>query len=517
MGHDRAPRNRRMIDRPATTGIDRVQNTMTHRDMTKTGGAAPISAHPIFPLVVATWFAALLGIGSLLLPVILFETIFAATGLAALVPATQAPLGMTARISIGVAAALIGAIAGVLIARRFASAQRHRDAGPARRATGKTPIAARDELGSDSLDAPVVQSDPVADAGPFAPMPPEPTRYGGKRRALTLTDDSGPSEFLESAPLPGRIEPEEDIGPSIDPETLDLDSYADRTADTENDPGDPPETVRPTPAEPAIASATAAPIADRSLAEMGVVELVERFAIALRNAEPSAFNAGVEADEEINTEPMVFRRSRHSEAPAPDEFSAAPDATPTPSPSARNPLPMALRMPDIDEEEDDCDADDETLGAFSLSFKSGHKPASKANCTSGDESDFDYSSLLSMRNAIGRSHEFVRVEDAEDTSDSAPAETGAMPEPVVVFPGQDASASRMTGRVGDTHAPEPSHKTTPDIPAAISPPHARPFDAPNTPRPAPGAASGQRMGVPNDTEKALREALEKLQRMSGAA
>ena len=34
---------------------------------------APISAHPLFPAIVALWFAALLGVGSLVLPVVLFE------------------------------------------------------------------------------------------------------------------------------------------------------------------------------------------------------------------------------------------------------------------------------------------------------------------------------------------------------------------------------------------------------------------------------------------------------------
>ena len=34
---------------------------------------APISTHPAFPAIVALWFAALLGLGSLVLPAVLLE------------------------------------------------------------------------------------------------------------------------------------------------------------------------------------------------------------------------------------------------------------------------------------------------------------------------------------------------------------------------------------------------------------------------------------------------------------
>jgi hypothetical protein len=103
-----------------------------------------------------------------------------------------------------------------------------------------------------------------------------------------------------------------------------------------------------------------------------------------------------------------------------------------------------------------------------------------------------YSSLLSMRNPIGDSREFVRIEDDE------PAAGGA--EPVVVFPGQDErGAEPVVDRPFEAPAPSASEDQV-----------ARPFDGP----------SGKPAGKPADagaTEQALREALEKLQRMSGAA
>lgn len=165
------------------------------------GKKAPISAHPGFPAVVALWFAALLGLGSLVLPVTLFEKAVTLTGLSSLVSAAQPPLGTTARIAIAVVAGVVGAVAGLLIARKVVAAQKTTEAGRNVFAKAnlsdqpgtikKKPISAHEELGAGSFD------EPIADE------PNGKRTYGGKRRALAVTDDSGPSEYLEAAPLPG--------------------------------------------------------------------------------------------------------------------------------------------------------------------------------------------------------------------------------------------------------------------------------------------------------------------------
>ena len=195
---------------------------------------APISSHPIFPVVVAIWFAALLGIGSLILPVILFEKIFEVTGIASLVPAAQAPLGFTARMLIAIAAATGGAIAGVLVARKVAASQsvskgtRLRtgaDASENSDSDSKRPISAMEELGSDSLDEPIADEPRKQDS------------YKGKRRSLAVTDESGPSDFLELAPLPGGdiAFDEESLMSSDDRhQPLDLDEFADESDDAED-------------------------------------------------------------------------------------------------------------------------------------------------------------------------------------------------------------------------------------------------------------------------------------------
>src|SRR5690606_15272615 len=156
----------------------------------------PISQHPAFPAIVALWFAALLGIGSLVLPVALFESLVIATGLHTVVSVAEPPLGVAARILIALVGAGLGALAGLYIARKVTAAQaaprfvpvpvrrEPKSAEPAKR-----PISAHEELGADGFD------EPVEDLR-SAPIP-------GRRRALSLTEESGPSELLDYAPLPG--------------------------------------------------------------------------------------------------------------------------------------------------------------------------------------------------------------------------------------------------------------------------------------------------------------------------
>jgi hypothetical protein len=148
-------------------------------------GKPPIIQHRAFPAVVALWFAALLGLGSLVLPVILLEAAVDASGLAAWVPAATPPLGVTARAAIGLLAALLGAAVGWSLARRLAQA--HAPAAKPRIVASaggekRRPISAHDELGDEGL------SDGAS---------------GMRRRSLAIADDDRPSDYLLLAPLPG--------------------------------------------------------------------------------------------------------------------------------------------------------------------------------------------------------------------------------------------------------------------------------------------------------------------------
>ena len=148
---------------------------------------APLATHPAFPFIVALWFAALLGLGSLVVPVPLIEQISVATGIASIVPAAAPPLGFTARALMALAFTFGGAMAGLLIARQVAKA--HRDEPAARTVaaattTDRKPIFAHAELGDEGLDG-----------RSFTPR---------GRRALAIDNEERPSDFLELAPMPGH-------------------------------------------------------------------------------------------------------------------------------------------------------------------------------------------------------------------------------------------------------------------------------------------------------------------------
>ena len=135
------------------------------------GAKPPIATHPAFPFIVALWFAALLGLGSLMVPVPLVESLTVATGLASIVPATAPPLGFTARALMAIAFAGGGALAGLVIARQVARAQRVepvRRTNPVaadRTAVDRRPISAHDELGDDGLDGVSKLTNPLGQIG----------------------------------------------------------------------------------------------------------------------------------------------------------------------------------------------------------------------------------------------------------------------------------------------------------------------------------------------------------------
>nr|WP_137677194.1 hypothetical protein [Parerythrobacter lutipelagi] len=674
----------------------------------KSGKQASISAHPAFPAVVASWFAALLGLGCLVVPVVLFETLISASGVASVVPAAAPPLGLTARMAIALAAALTGAGIGLFLARKVAAAsgetkgprERQFVADADAKLAPKRPISARDELGSDSLDEPVTSDEHEQEK-------PAPAVLPGRRRALSVTDESERSEYLDAAPLPGgHVTFDEkafgNLGGSFsgnDDAALDLGDFAAEDDNEENDlaaqelletlslrnlqhaetspqerpfdsPGQPeavvPDSIsagdhassphRPfdaasgsgsaqpifeaspqdilreeltamsttsnvdvtmKPADttdtaynplsghaareeqlaapfraPAAPTQAAAPVqAEPAPQDMGMVELVERFARALQQSgapvpsampqiaaaqpaaignepEPAAtetapaqtgapapaapaalaapampafavpaptpapgvattFASGPGQAAEIQTpspaplsapfsapeapeeapQPMVFRRQTAAEVPAP--FAAPPVEGAAVSSSfaeaETNAIPQALQPLAFNEPEADVEDESEPLN---LAFPS--RPASPAPGTfqapemappGADDDDDDseaYSSLLSMKGRFGQQQSFVRIDDDE------PAAAG---QPVVVFPGQENRRAEPASD-GPTRDPLAAPAATPQAPAAM-----RPFDGPAQ-APVAGAVPAERANA-GETEKALRDALEKLQRMSG--
>ncbi|WP_284124082.1 hypothetical protein [Parerythrobacter aestuarii] len=222
----------------------------------KGGNKPPISAHPAFPAIVALWFAALFGIGSLVLPNVLLEKLSLALGLPALISAAAPPIGFTAKLVIAALAASLGVLAGLFISRKVVASQSSAPRQPASRskrhfseAPAKKPIFATEELGEEGL-GPVIEDDDDYEDEVFEEAPTAKPALPGRRRALSVTDDSGPSDYLATVPVPGEADPysqqdapsafESDTG-SPPLETLDLGGFAgeDTGNETERDVSTP--------------------------------------------------------------------------------------------------------------------------------------------------------------------------------------------------------------------------------------------------------------------------------------
>ena len=169
----------------------------------KPATAKPITSNPLFPAVVALWFGALFGLGSLAVRPSLLENLVLGSHIDLIVPAAAPPLGITARILLALAMAALGAVLGIVLARRLArpkvehyerkrgakdlAAQsprvRSRDAHPD--APARRPISAHEELGEER------------------PAATGPGMLANRRRALAIIDDE--PEFVphEIAPVPG--------------------------------------------------------------------------------------------------------------------------------------------------------------------------------------------------------------------------------------------------------------------------------------------------------------------------
>ncbi len=220
----------------------------------RTGKARPITSHQLFPAVVALWFGALFGLGSLAIRPSLIEQAVIASKLDLVIPAAAPPLGVTARILIALALSALGALCGAGIARRIARPKqevRQRKRGAANldaeltapRLNGsvieppvRQPISALEELGPDLPDAEEAQ-----------------VALGGRRRALAIDHDEGDFVPYDTAPLPGGHLQILDVGgdefgaaaAESRAEPLDLSGFAE-TADAPVAQGNPADASPPT-------------------------------------------------------------------------------------------------------------------------------------------------------------------------------------------------------------------------------------------------------------------------------
>lgn len=163
--------------------------------------AQPISRHPLFPAIVALWFAALFGVGSIIVSPSLLERIVAATGLAKLVPMAAPPLGTTARILFALALTGLGGLIGLLAGRRVAQT--------AEEAPPRMPFAG---LENDPADRAAETATPdareVQESAPALPR---------RRRASSLVADDVPPLEEQEAEYPAG-----DPSPILNLSELDL-------------------------------------------------------------------------------------------------------------------------------------------------------------------------------------------------------------------------------------------------------------------------------------------------------
>jgi hypothetical protein len=171
------------------------------RQQRKAPKSKPVTQHQLFPAVVALWFGALFGLGSLAVRPSLLEELVIKSRIDLLIPAAAPPLGMTARMVVALAMAALGAMLGTAIARRLARPrQEHRE-------RKRTNLSTRDEgVGAAAFnsygDASTRNPGPAVDStGDVAAA-----SYGGlagRRRSLAIEHEEGDFVPHDSAPLPG--------------------------------------------------------------------------------------------------------------------------------------------------------------------------------------------------------------------------------------------------------------------------------------------------------------------------
>lgn len=140
---------------------------------------APVTKHPLFPAMVALWFGALFGLGSLAVRASLLESLILSLSLDVLLPAAAPPLGMNFRAILALLLAAIGVAVGAVLARRIAHPKQSPT--PRRRSIefGKASRQARAAAATETVQTPA------------------------RRRALAIEVDERPGQFYEEAPLPG--------------------------------------------------------------------------------------------------------------------------------------------------------------------------------------------------------------------------------------------------------------------------------------------------------------------------
>ncbi|MCJ2180664.1 hypothetical protein [Novosphingobium album (ex Hu et al. 2023)] len=539
---------------------------MSEHKRSKPGGNQPISRHPLFPVIVALWFGALCGAGSIAIPPALIERLVTALGIDHVLPMTAPPLGTTARILMALAMTGLGAVAGIVVARRLTAQEpqvRHcrRNVAPVNAAeTGPdeapasatrrralavhAPAAAPDKR---ILNVAEFALDGFDDAGNDEDGPAVETQELGQQ-AETFAEDEAPAAFAPSAQAPGdglfetyargitaraedtRQSPFTAAAESHEPERGNRpppNSEAGNSAAAGTASDAAVSGLDANGAAPTEGRKAAERIATARLEELSPIELLERLALAMAErrerqhrttvaqAQPTvllAAETGVEAEPETATAerqpsgPLPFAQPRFKAAPDEVVLEPATDATLAQEPEAVSPaIPAALRPVNFDDLPED---DEDALPAYIPPRHIGLTPTKTAEGNG-------------MDNAASRAAQPV-VDDGDEMEDEegrAPGEGYSslldLSRPLV---SRENPIQRFISTTGDDDEPE----ANPAGEEAGEPGSFAPL-APDTEASHAEAPQGERLfdgpgsTGPKATEDALRSALAALQRMSGAA
>ena len=335
--------------------------------------------HKAFPLVLALWFAALVGLGSLVVPTALVERVVVALGLPSLLSFAAPPLGVKAKIAIALAGGIGGALLGLLLGRQL-----YRSGRAPERAV--SPINAHEELGANGLDG--EDEEPLE---VFVEAEHEP-----EDAALPAEED-----FEEEAwDLVWLDEEEDAIAPAPAPEPVAEEQPDETPPEAESEPE--VDMTEPQPAAPQEQTAS-------ELADLSLMQLAQRLqgAIsahrALRAAAPVVplSQARPVNKAEVRPPEATCEAEEITDLPAPQEFSADDSVdTPkdTPVDTGDQPEASAVYHPAykpftetgdlIAQDEDDLAQDEMALGET-------------------------YSSLLSMTASVRAAPEQLREDEPE--------------------------------------------------------------------------------------------------------
>lgn len=335
--------------------------------------AAPVAAHRLFPAIVALWFAALLGIGSLVVPPEKLSALVSALGLPKLIHAAAPPLGFTARALLALVMAGVGVIAGLVIGLRVAGRHKvepQRKTDPTRgRKTVPTRTYAYDP--ADHLTGQEAQATPAAAAESAPQRGPErgPLRASeafADIEPLTDTPEAGSQTFhadaespsddhfaVLGAPAAERFEPADQTShdsfddllanawepePEPEPEPFAPPAPLATLAGQDEPAAFEPDTALqadPIPAQPDVRRT----LVEAPLGRLGTVQLVERLALAMaaaaeaRNAAAIAPMAALDAwpraaDEPLELDTLAEPADHYEPAPLVVASVEAPGAEP---------------------------------------------------------------------------------------------------------------------------------------------------------------------------------------------